>query len=262
MLVTQFDGCDSHWVRRSFAARLIQAWGHTQIMRLVTWNACRGLYETKSPLVLGLKPDTAVIQEIARPKTDMPGCFWFGDNPKQGVAVIASAAYRLQALTQRDDVPKFVVPFAVSGPQSFVLMAVWTLGRQPMRYVRAASSAVDAYADIFATERVVLLGDFNSNAIWDKGHPRHLNHSALVGRLNGYGLVSAYHHARDTPHGQEKESTFHQYRHKDKPYHIDYCFLPQAWARRIKLVEVGSHDTWAKHSDHLPLTVELDFSLA
>jgi exonuclease III len=230
-------------------------------MRLVTWNACRGSFEFKAPLVLALKPDIAVIQEIAKPQTEIAGCQWFGDNPRQGVAVIVSVAYRLHLLPMLDDVPKFVVPIVVSGPHSFLLMAVWTLGNQPMRYVRAASSAVEAYKDLFASERVVMLGDFNSNAIWDRLHPRRLNHSALVERLAGYGLVSAYHHVHGIRHGQERESTFHQYRHKDKPYHIDYCFLPLTWAHSIKNVELGAYSTWAKHSDHLPLTVELDASV-
>lgn len=231
-------------------------------MRLTTWNACRGSYESKAPLILGLAPDIAVIQEIAKPKSVSAGCHWFGDNPKQGVAVIASGPYRVRALPQRTGVPKFVVPFAVSGPQSFVLMAVWTLGKQTMSYVRAASSAVETYADLFASERVVLLGDFNSSSIWDKKHPKHLNHSALVARLSAYGLVSAYHHDRATQHGKELESTFHLYRHKNKPYHIDYCFLPLPWANQIQQVELGAYDTWARHSDHLPLTVELSPSVA
>ena len=231
-------------------------------MRLITWNACRGTYESKAPLILELEPDIAVIQEIAKPKSEVAGCHWFGDNPKQGVAVIASPAYRLQPLTQRHNVPKFVVPFSVEGPQSFLLMAVWTLGKQPLRYVRAATSAVEAYADLFKSERVVLLGDFNSNAIWDKEHPKHLNHSSLVERLAEHGLVSAYHHAHGMPHGKEEESTFHLYRHHDKPYHIDYCFLPLSWAKQIKQVQLGAYETWAKQSDHLPLVVELNASVA
>ena len=131
-------------------------------MRLVTWNASRGSYESKVPLILELEPDIAVIQEIAKPKNEVPGCYWFGDNSKQGVAVIVSAAYQLTPLTEPRDVPKFVIPFSVVGPQSFLLMAVWTLGKQPMRYVRAASSAVDTYADLIKSGKAVLLGDFNS----------------------------------------------------------------------------------------------------
>lgn len=231
-------------------------------MRLVTWNACRGTFESKAPLILELVPDIAVIQEIARPKGERPDRFWFGDNPKQGVAVIASPAYQIQPLPLRDNVPSFVVPFSVVGPQSFLLMAVWTLGKQPLRYVRAATSAVETYADLLRTQHVVLLGDFNSNAVWDKEHPKHLNHSSLVERLAELGLVSAYHHARGMAHGKEEEGTFHLYRHKDKPYHIDYCFLPLSWAQQIEQVQLGAFETWAKHSDHLPLIVELNASVA
>jgi exonuclease III len=45
------------------------------------------------------------------------------------------------------------------------------------------------------------------------------------------------------------------YRHKNKPYHIDYCFVSAAMAKRIKSVEVGDFDLWSKHSDHVPVIV-------
>jgi endonuclease/exonuclease/phosphatase family metal-dependent hydrolase len=42
-----------------------------------------------------------------------------------------------------------------------------------------------------------------------------------------------------------------------KPFHIDYCFLPKAWAERISLVEVETFQEWEGHSDHRPLFVEI-----
>ena len=40
--------------------------------------------------------------------------------------------------------------------------------------------------------------------------------------------------------------------HKNRPYHIDYVFLPQHWTTQIQRVEVGSHAAWSKLSDHVP----------
>lgn len=165
----------------------------------------------------------------------------------------------LQRLPELPNVPKFVVPIAVNGPRSFVLFAVWTLGEKPLPYVEAASTAIDMYASSFATSQVVMMGDFNSNAIWNKDHPSSLNHAAMVTRLDRHRLVSAYHHNRGLEHGCEPkhDHTFYLYGHEDKSYHIDYCFLPQTWVAEIEQVVIGNYPDWREHSDHRPLLVSL-----
>ena len=102
-----------------------------------------------------------------------------------------------------------------------------------------------------------MLGDFNANTIWDKIHPSHLNHSSVVKRLADRGIVSAYHQVKGEPQGKESEPTFYLHHDASKPFHIDYCFLPKAWAERISLVEVGTFQKWEGHSDHRPLLVEI-----
>ena len=228
-------------------------------MRLVTWNARKGQFARKSQLLESLCADVAVIQEIAAPVAESAQTLWFGDNVNQGVAVLARMPYKLQRLPELPNVPKYVVPISVEGPRSFILFAVWTLGGQPMRYVRAVSTAIDMYASMFATSPVVLLGDFNSNAIWNREHPTALNHGAMVERLRQFSLVSAYHQHRGVAHGSEPKSehTFHLYGHEDKSYHIDYCFLPESWAKRLDQVVVGEYLEWHAHSDHRPLIVSL-----
>ena len=226
-------------------------------MRLVTWNCCRGPYARKMPLLDTLAPDIAVVQECAKPELQSPNCLWFGDNPKQGVAVRASPPYRLQALPVLQDAPKYAIPVSATGPTEFTLLAVWTLGKQPYRYVEAAARAVDMYRDLIAGSPTVLIGDLNSNAIWDATHPPEFNHSALVKRLAGLGLVSAYHHSHKEPHGSETRPTYYFHWKKDRPYHIDYCFVPQAWADKIVRVEIGSYEDWKEYSDHRPLLVEI-----
>ena len=136
---------------------------------------------------------------------------------------------------------------------------VWTLGGQPTPYVQAASTAIDMYAGMFAAKPVVLLGDFNSNAIWNKEHRAALNHDAMVERLRRLGVVSAYHRHRGVDHGAEPrlEHTFHLYGHEEKSYHIDYCFLPESWTGQIDQVRIGEYAQWHKHSDHRPLFVSL-----
>ena len=228
-------------------------------MRLVTWNARRGRFSRKSVLIDRLQADVAVIPEIAAPESESAQTLWFGNNPRQGLAVVTKGQYTLQRLTELPDVPNFVVPVAVQGPRSFVLFAVWTMGKQPLRYVEAAARAIDMYAESFTSSPVVMMGDFNSNAIWDKHHPADLNHTAMVARLERHRLVSAYHYARGLDHGLEPkhDHTFHLYGHEDKSYHIDYCFLPAAWATAIEQVVVGDYAEWREHSDHRPLVVSV-----
>ena len=126
-----------------------------------------------------------------------------------------------------------------------------------MSYIRAVATAIEMYPDIFDQGPVVMMGDFNANLIWDKTHPKHLNHSSVVERLANRGIVSAYHHVRGEPQGKESEATFYLHHDASKPFHIDYCFLPKAWAEQISLVEVGKFHKWEGHSDHRTLLVEI-----
>jgi exonuclease III len=48
------------------------------------------------------------------------------------------------------------------------------------------------------------------------------------------------------------------YRHKDKPYHIDYCFASKDLLDKVSSVEIGDYDDWIKYSDHVPVVVTFD----
>ena len=226
-------------------------------MRLVTWNAGRGKFSQKVPLLAALGADVVVIPEIAKPELINGHCLWFGSNSNQGIAVIASPSYTLTPLSEKAGAPKYVIPIRVDGPISFTLFAVWTIQGQEMPYIRAVATTIDMYPEIFDQGPVVMMGDFNANVIWDKTHPKHLNHSSVVERLANRGIVSAYHHVWGEPQGKESEATFYLHHDASKPFHIDYCFLPKAWAEQISLVKVGTFPKWEGHSDHRPLLVEI-----
>jgi exodeoxyribonuclease III len=103
----------------------------------------------------------------------------------------------------------------------------------------------------------LLIGDFNSNTIWDR--PRRAgNHSNVVRLLEDKGIFSAYHLHYKQAQGAEKHPTLYMYRHKDKPYHIDYCFVSADLAEKLSSVEIGTHRRWAKYSDHVPVVVTFD----
>ncbi len=227
-------------------------------MRLITWNAGHGQFSKKAPLIEQLGADIAVIQDIAQPQTPQPGVCWFGTNRHQGVAVLARRPYAVSRLPKVPDAPKYFLPFAVQGPFSFTLFAVWTMGSQELQYVRAITAAVDLYGHVFESGPVVVMGDFNSKAVRTGKYPVRLDQSAMVTKLAGVNIESAFHSHRGVAHGEEQEHTFFLDRNPDKGYHSDYCFMPADWVQRIKHVDVGSHAAWCKASDHVPLLVEID----
>lgn len=226
-------------------------------MRLLTWNLSRGSLDLKGDAVASIGFDVAVLPEIAKPRELTDRVLWFGQNPRQGMAVLSSEHYTLRELPRSDEIPQFVVPIEVRGPRNFTLLAVWTLHHKQFRYVRAASIAIDYYSRLFDTGPVVMLGDFNANKIWDSHHPKDLNFSSMAARLHRRGLVSAYHHNRAQELGSEADPTFYLQWNESKPYHIDYCFLPNTWASDIVDVHVGAFEKWRTISDHRPLLVEL-----
>jgi len=148
-------------------------------MRILTWNCNRGSLAKKIPLVASLEPTICIIQECARPKELDASILWFGDNPRQGIAVAASPEYRI-SLVPACEVPRYTIPIQVSGPTSFLLLAVWAKTDLNFRYVKGVIRAVECFADLIAGQPTVIAGDFNSNKIWDYKRPDHLNHSALV----------------------------------------------------------------------------------
>ena len=94
-------------------------------MRIVTWNCCRGPALKKLPLLEPLQPTVSIIQECPRLPAEDGNALWFGDNPRLGIAVIASSGYCISAIQVRD-VPRYIIPIQVTGPVSFLLLAGWS----------------------------------------------------------------------------------------------------------------------------------------
>jgi endonuclease/exonuclease/phosphatase (EEP) superfamily protein YafD len=202
-----------------------------------------------------LGADVAVIQECSEPRAANSGCLWFGNPGKLGVAVQVRSPFTVKLLPTVAGVAEYLVPLEITGPVNFTLFAVWTLSES--KYIRGLVSGIEQYADLFRDESAVVMGDLNSNAKWDNEHPKHLNHSAFAEKMSSLKMVSAYHHHRNEVHGCELEHTYYHHGKREKPHHIDYAFVPQAWSAGIQDVSVGSYDDWAALSDHRPLIVDL-----
>ena len=96
-------------------------------MRIVTWNCCRGKFADKAGFVRALAPDIAVIQECGRPTEESPNLRWVGDNPRQGVAVIAADGWSIEPVAVAAELQRWIVPFHVSGAVEFTLVATWVM---------------------------------------------------------------------------------------------------------------------------------------
>src|SRR5262245_45664945 len=243
-------------------------------MRLVAWN-CNMALHRKLAALLTLKPDVAVLSECASPLrlaarlgASALGCepVWIGANPDKGVAVLAFNGYRarlVEEVYRRSR--RFIAPVRIDGPLAFNLLAVWAQNfsdgirrkRQPGPLRLALTRD---YRGFLGDGPAIVAGDFNNNIFWDR--PGYLiNHAHTVTLLEKYGLVSAYHHARGEAQGAEREPTLYwRDRLKAGPtYHIDYIFLPRAWAADIREMHVGDFEDWcgAGLSDHVPVVVEI-----
>jgi endonuclease/exonuclease/phosphatase family metal-dependent hydrolase len=138
------------------------------------------------------------------------------------------------------------------------MIVVWAKADPGYRYVEGVIRGVEIYRDLFLQGPTVLIGDLTSNVIWDSHHRNGLNHSGLVKLLASLGLASAYHRFNREEPGHETQPTFYLHKNPLKPYHIDYCFIPENWIKRLSSVKVGSNEDWSVPSDHRPLIVDIE----
>ncbi|MXV50706.1 endonuclease/exonuclease/phosphatase family protein [Pedobacter sp. HMF7647] len=239
-------------------------------MKIITWN-CNMAFRRKADLVLAYKPDILVIPECEHPdkllfKNDTPkprDLLWFGQNLNKGLGIFSYCDFKFNVLNVHNDSFKMIVPIAVTGDSfDFNLFAIWANNPADPdgHYITQVWKAINHYDAIINGTRTILVGDFNSNTIWDQ--PRRVgNHSALVKKLEDKGIFSVYHQYFKQSQGKEQHPTWYMYRHKDKPYHLDYCFASADMLLHLKSVEIGDYDFWFKYSDHVPVITTFDNAL-
>ena len=227
-------------------------------------------FRKKAAVILFHKPDILVVPECEHPdklifngSAQRPNdLLWFGNNKNKGLAVFSYSEFKLKVLDIHNENLRMIIPIEVTRPNfQFILFAVWAYNPYDLdgRYIEQVRKAVDCYGDLMSSNQSIIIGDFNSNTIWDKKH-RASNHSAVVKLLEAKGILSLYHLHHKQVQGKELHPTYYMYRHKTRPYHIDYCFASSEFIRKLVSVEVGDFDFWKSHSDHVPLIVEFTTS--
>jgi exodeoxyribonuclease-3 len=236
-------------------------------MRLITWN-CQGAFRKKADQILKLHPDILVVQECENPEKLNFGrsiekpqdFFWYGDNQNKGLGIFSYSNYKFELLADFNPDFRYVLPFRVTGNnQTFTLFAIWAMANKEnyeARYIGQVWLAINYYLDLLGNS-TILIGDFNSNKIWDyKG--RVGTHTDVVNKLAEKEIYSIYHKRFDLEHGKENHPTFFLQKKDFKPYHIDYCFASKNLLDKVKDLEIGTYYNWIPYSDHTPMIVTFD----
>jgi exonuclease III len=229
-------------------------------MRIVTWN-CQMGFDKKADALLSLNPDVAVVPECSEKsavafKQHGYETLWVGSNHHKGLGVFCRKEWPIRVLPQPQE--KWIVPVKIDGRKPFTLLAVWACRagiKKTDHYIGQVYQALMSHPEWFDEAPVVVAGDLNSNTIWD-AERKVGNHSEVVRILAERGLMSGYHEFFSEAQGAESRATIYLYRHADKPFHLDYVFIPRKWARRLKTVDVGDYERWSKLSDHCPVIVD------
>lgn len=241
-------------------------------LRIVVWNCARGLH-AKLEQLQSLQPDLAVIPECAEPAivrrkapdfayTDAD---WIGRFKDKGLGVFTFGDLALRRHERYEPAYEQFLPLEVRGRLKLNLLAVWAFNGRTKSAVEPnpapTRKAIGHYSDFLRAQPSIVAGDFNSSVVWDRPG-RERNFAFAARDLEALGLVSAYHRQSSCEFGAEPDPThFHTY-NLGRPFHIDYCFVPEPWLTPAARVTVGAAAEWVRHSDHAPLVVDLPHARA
>ena len=148
------------------------------------------------------------------------------------------------------------MPFILN--DKYQVLGVWTKaeGADVFSYIGQLWKYLQIHRDQLRNGNTIVLGDFNSNRIWDKPD-RWWNHSDVVEELADIGLQSVYHHQKSERQGEETTPTFFLQRNLSKSYHIDYVFVSDDLLQHCK-VQIGDSRQWLSVSDHMPMSLDIN----
>ena len=249
-------------------------------MKVVTWN-CNGALRKKTDELDALDADVYVVQECEDPAQstsefrDWAGDFlWTGTSKHKGLGVFAkngnavrasdwfgtftqpgiANSNRTSAWTTAD--LRLFSPFTLN--DEYQVLGVWAKadGAEVFGYIGQLWKYLQIHRTQLHRQKTILLGDLNSNRIWDKPD-RWWNHSDVVEELGAIGLQSVYHQKTGEAQGRESTPTFYLQRNVEKAYHIDYVFASEDLLNQVK-VKIGDVNRWLKVSDHMPVMLEIE----
>jgi hypothetical protein len=158
-------------------------------MRITTWNYNMA-FRRKADHILAFDPDIVIVPECEHPdrlkfasETKKPtNSLWFGKNLDKGLGIFSYGNTQLKLLKTHNPELKLIVPVSVKNTRyQFILYAIWAFNPDDPdgKYVEQVWKAIHYYEAHLKKKPTILIGDFNSNTIWDKQHRRG-NHSNVV----------------------------------------------------------------------------------
>lgn len=224
-------------------------------MKIVSWNCCQKFRE-KYKIIQKYNADIYIIQECEDPnltktagyKEFSKNSIWIGTNKNKGLGIFAKDTIDIKQLNWESNTLRHFLPIRVDN--TFNLIGVWACIPYIDEYSKYQQMNINHY-----DKHTIIFGDFNSNAIWDKKHSNS-NHSNVVNQLNRIGLISAYHYLNHEQQGNETKNTFYLWRHKEKGFHIDHCFINKDYLIDYSVVD---DERFLEFSDHMPIVLNCNF---
>ena len=235
-------------------------------LSIITWN-CNGALRKKFDSLSNLDADIYIIQECEDPERTSDkkynewskNCLWTGDNRHKGLGIFAKEDVKLENLVLESNGLRYFILCRINN--DFNILAVWAMDNKEnyeARYIGQVWLAINYYKNLL-TDTILIIGDFNSNKIWDY-KDRIGTHSNVIQKLAEHKIDSLYHKFYEEAQGEETQPTFYLHKNISKPYHIDYIFGSEEFSKSMKSLTIGKAEQWLRLSDHVPVIVEIDLA--
>jgi len=136
------------------------------------------------------------------------------------------------------------------------VLAMWAHKDAGQTYVEGLLNALSHYKSLLSKDNGLFIGDMNNNVRWDHKTKKEWQWATYVEELRELDKHSVWHKTKGEEHGSESVSTLFWYRQPERGYHIDYVFGSELLIEKAK-IEIGAHEDWLMHSDHVPLVLDV-----
>ena len=230
-------------------------------MRIINWN-CNGAFRKKFKLLEQFNADIIVIQECEDPERSndknyrewAKNFIWIGDNKNKGLGIFCTESLKISNNNWETNNLKYFISANIN--DEFNIIGLWNhhANSPTFGYIGQFWKYLQINKNLMS--KVLVVGDFNSNKIWDKWD-RWWNHSDVVRELEEIEIRSLYHEYFNEEQGEEQCPTFYLQKNILKPYHIDYAFADKKTFDKIRSIEIGQKTEWLQWSDHMPILIDL-----
>lgn len=237
-------------------------------IRFVAWNVA-DRFHLAAPAIQALRCLVGVFAEVRADEPSLSNLDhetdwrWVGDPGQKGLA-LAGFDVDLGDIDVRCHNPRFSLWAHI--PDACGLLGLWSCPRSSSsaNYRREINLTLDYHEPSLKAVPSIVVGDFNILPTPNDARRRGPL-TSLHERFNELGYVSAYHATRNRAQelpGEELQPTyFHQW-NRQKPFHLDLCFVHHSLTPRITDFEIGTYEHHVRnehgtalHSDHTPLSL-------